>query len=551
VVEVKRSQPPTLTFADTRVGSTSADSPQSVTFQNIGNQSLNAVTPGLVITGPDFVQGGSGPPLGCFSGLSLVPGASCDLSISFKPTAAGPLQSAAVFTDNALNANPATQSVILKGTGTLVATTTSAAVNDAATNSAWTGLEVTGASAYASSTVTGGATPTGTVTYSFYSNGTCSGSPASTSQQTLSSGTVPNSASFGPLAAGTYSFIARYSGDSNHIGSASSCAHFTVNRAPTTTTLGSSMNPSNAGQSVTFTATVHGIVVGFAATGTVSFTSNGNPLCLPVLSSGTAQCTTTSLPAGSDTIVATYSGDSNYQGSPSGPLTQVVQSRVASFSPASFSFGDVQVDTRVVKSVILKNTGNAPLTIFNILLDQAGGPPDFATVFTLTSHCPASLAAGKSCTITVTLFDSTDAVDVTDNALDSPQHIPLSANVTQLDIGFKPGSLSFAQTSVGSSVKKTATITNLSNATMSLNAIAITGANAGDFTQTNNCPSVLQPGGHCVATITFGPTAAGSRVAGLMVTANGGSTQQTLPLSGTGQGGCAAESSPVSSCNAQ
>jgi hypothetical protein len=208
-------------------------------------------------------------------------------------------------------------------------------------------------------------------------------------------------------------------------------------------------------------------------------------------------------------------------------------------SPTSINFGDVQVDTRAQKIVTLKNTGTAPLKISSIELVNAGGPPDFADVFTLTNNCPSSLPAGKSCKITITLFDDREetlstSVDITDNAAGSPQHVPLSANVTNVDVGFKPTSLSFAPISVGSPEKKTVTITNLSNATMTLNAIAITGANAADFTQTNNCPSPLQPGGHCIATVTFKPTAPGPRAAGMMVVANGGTTQQTLPLGGTG-----------------
>ncbi len=124
VVEVYRSQAPSLTFASTTVGQTSSDSPQSVTVQNIGNEPLNAVSPGLVVTGPNFVQvAGSGTPADCGTGFSLAPlapGVSCNLSISFTPQAPGsPLTSTAVVTDNALNTSPsATQSITLQGVAT-------------------------------------------------------------------------------------------------------------------------------------------------------------------------------------------------------------------------------------------------------------------------------------------------------------------------------------------------------------------------------------------------------------------------------------------------
>jgi DNA-binding beta-propeller fold protein YncE len=118
VKEIDRSDPPTLSFASTPVGSTSSDSPQSVLFQNSGNQQLTAMPPGLTIIGANFAQvPGTGTPEDCSATFSLAPGASCNLSISFTPTASGPLSSTASLTDNALNGNPATQSISLQGTG--------------------------------------------------------------------------------------------------------------------------------------------------------------------------------------------------------------------------------------------------------------------------------------------------------------------------------------------------------------------------------------------------------------------------------------------------
>jgi hypothetical protein len=108
--------------------------------------------------------------------------------------------------------------------------TSSTVVFDATTNKPWAGTEATGASAYDTATVTGtaGFTPTGTVTYTFFTNGTCSGTGSSAGMVTLSGGTVPNSSTEGPLATGAYSFQATYSGDGNYIGSTSSCEPFSV-----------------------------------------------------------------------------------------------------------------------------------------------------------------------------------------------------------------------------------------------------------------------------------------------------------------------------------
>jgi sugar lactone lactonase YvrE len=118
VAKIQRSQPPAFSFAMTLDGQTSTDSPKSATVQNIGNQPLNAIAPGLVID-PNFMQeAGSGTPEDCTSTFSLAPGVSCNLSISFIPTTTGSISGAAVLTDNALNTSPsATQSISLTGTG--------------------------------------------------------------------------------------------------------------------------------------------------------------------------------------------------------------------------------------------------------------------------------------------------------------------------------------------------------------------------------------------------------------------------------------------------
>ena len=119
VVEVQRSQPPSLSFATTPEGATSSDSPQSVIIQNIGNQALSAVAPGLIV-GADFVQvPGTGTPADCTSSFSLAPGATCNLSISFEPQSIGGIATTAVLTDNALDRSPSvTQGIALQGTGT-------------------------------------------------------------------------------------------------------------------------------------------------------------------------------------------------------------------------------------------------------------------------------------------------------------------------------------------------------------------------------------------------------------------------------------------------
>jgi len=140
VLKIQRSQPPVLEFTATPEFETSIDSPQSVTLQNIGNQLLNSVSPGLVIGAPSFgLSSVSGGPAMCTGTFSLAPGASCDLSVSFNPTTEFLITTAATLTDNALNAASASQTIQLSGTGVGPATISGPRINSLSPAKAFAG----------------------------------------------------------------------------------------------------------------------------------------------------------------------------------------------------------------------------------------------------------------------------------------------------------------------------------------------------------------------------------------------------------------------------
>jgi uncharacterized repeat protein (TIGR03803 family) len=120
----------------------------------------------------------------------------------------------------------------------------------------------------------------------------------------------------------------------------------------TTTTVTSSLNPSLVGQAVTFTATITSSsgdvkkqtskvttrktkVKSHVVSGTVTWSANSGCGSTAVTSGypGTATCSTSNLPTGTDAITATYSGDAGHNAS-SGTLNQIVNA-VANVSVAS------------------------------------------------------------------------------------------------------------------------------------------------------------------------------------------------------------------------
>jgi sugar lactone lactonase YvrE len=114
VAKLNLADPPSLTFAITNVGSTS--SPLSVTLANNGSATLTGSS--LSVTANWDQVAGSGAPPDCTASFSLVPGAECNLSLTFEPTETGTVTGTATFTDNALNLAAATQEVSLSGAGT-------------------------------------------------------------------------------------------------------------------------------------------------------------------------------------------------------------------------------------------------------------------------------------------------------------------------------------------------------------------------------------------------------------------------------------------------
>src|SRR5205823_4069335 len=98
------------------------------------------------------------------------------------------------------------------------------------------------------------------------------------------------------------------------------------------------------------------------------------------------------------------------------------------------------------------------------------------------------------------------------------------------------------------SAAQVVTLSNPSGTALTITSIGFTGANPGDFGQTNNCPvspSTLAANGTCTINVTFTPTATGSRSATLNVTDNASNNPPTAGVSDTSLPVALPTSSPV------
>jgi hypothetical protein len=129
------------------------------------------------------------------------------------------------------------------------------------------------------------------------------------------------------LVAGTHTITATFTPSNTDFKSSYGTVTQTVTAASSTIGLTAEpaaiivKNPNNINDSATFTATVKVNGNSNKPAGDISFSYNGAlpipecPVAIPVDANGTATCTTTSLPAGLNTVNAAYSGDNNFKAS--------------------------------------------------------------------------------------------------------------------------------------------------------------------------------------------------------------------------------------------
>ena len=95
--------------------------------------------------------------------------------------------------------------------------------------------------------------------------------------------------------------------------------------------------------------------------------------------------------------------------------------------------------------------------------------------------------------------------------------------------------LSFApQLNGTASAAQNETITNTGSSSVVISSIALTGANAGDFSQSNSCGSSLEAGASCGLNVIFAPNQPGPRSASITITDNTTGSPHSVSLVGTG-----------------
>ena len=166
------------------------------------------------------------------------------------------------------------------------------------------------------------------------------------------------------------------------------------------------------------------------------------------------------------------------------------------------------------------------------LQEQTGGSASFTNV-TATGVAQASEGNDPSYSCEGTAFAVTD--DGGNSGItpagcsvgDAPPPVYPPYPVT--GVNASPTALTFGPQVTGTtSASQSVTVSNPTSAAASVSSIST----SGDFAQANNCGSSIAANGSCTVTVTFSPTATGTRTGSLTV--NAGGVTSTVSLTGTG-----------------
>ena len=206
----------------------------------------------------------------------------------------------------------------------------------------------------------------------------------------------------------------------------------------------------------------------------------------------------------------------------------------------------------VFAAQLVGKTGDSkPVTVTN----NTTGPISISSIsvsgdFSETTDCAASVAAGASCAISVTMKPSTTGqlsgtLTVNSSAAGAAQTVSLAGYGASMPVAaVAPASLNFSSQVVGStSAAQVVGIVNGGTEPLNISSIAVTGP----FVQTNTCTSALAPDAHCGIAVAFAPTASGNATGTVTITHNAATSPTVITLSGSGSDfGLSSGSGPTS-----
>jgi large repetitive protein len=348
-------------------------------------------------------------------------------------------------------------------------------------------------------TVTGSGTVTPDGTVSFMDGTTLLGTG------TLAAGVATYQTA--ALAVGVHSITAVYGGDAaNGVNASTSAVLKQDVQASTTVTVVSSLNPSDFGQNVTFTATVASSAT-TAPTGSVIFLDNGKQIGTGTLTAGVATLATAALAVGTHPITVTYAGDANNgAGATAAPLNQLVNTTVTATTVAAVPNPGIANEAVAITATVKVTTGAATptgtvtftsgaTTLGTTALTAAGtatinptlAEGTYTVVATYSGDTDDGGSASTALTLVVNLAGSATTLTVTPNPAVIDTAVTFTAAVTGNGVA-PTGTVTFMNgaTTLGSGTLSASGSATFTTSTLAVGNYTVTAVYSGDA---NNSPS--------------------------------------------------------------
>lgn len=201
--------------------------------------------------------------------------------------------------------------------------------------------------------------------------------------------------------------------------------------------------------------------------------------------------------------------------------------------PSTINFSSVPVGQQNTQTVQLSNAGTGTLTVQTIAVSGSGFSVSTPTL-------PVSIVAGASQNVTVAFQptstnSSTGTLMIGSNDPSSPASVPLqgSGQATSANLQLNPASVSFGNTTVGTTNFQGVSLQNTGNVSVTVNSVVLAGATFGVVGLASGL--TLTPQQQTSFQVTFQPTAIGSVSGTVTIAGSGLSSALSLPMSGVGQ----------------
>lgn len=201
------------------------------------------------------------------------------------------------------------------------------------------------------------------------------------------------------------------------------------------------------------------------------------------------------------------------------------------------------VGSPTTTSMLLTNRSASSITLSTLVFSGAAAS-DYSLDATNTCTASLVLTAGNNCTLVVRFSPPVAGtrnatLTISHNAAGSPQTVAFLGAATpapQGQIQLSATSIAYADTQLGSTSAQTITVQNSGNLALTFSAFTFGGAMPGDFQRSGTC-SVATPlpiAGQCTLILSFAPTALGARTGNLTISSDASNGAATITLAGNG-----------------